>query len=613
MVTSAAFGAQADIVWHDGKPTELSPDNPYLPALNAHVVRAQRQLAAGQAEHPFYLVWGAAGPGSVHRENAKLRELAISEFDKATREREKKPQGFWAIYGDLEALLLWQLEGKIPAKQIATWQKRLRPSIDLNISVINDKKSWIYYAANTRLQSAAILQLAVTVYGKTRPRDPALKRWAAQARRNVAKAREIQLEGGAFSYIRQSGPDPVYFAFDTAHLGRYYQLTGDADARDSLVRMAEWARAATRCGWLTPFSSPWWKHVVGPGGPYTGPETVTALSDDSAMRALMHVRRGYIQPYVWSYVNMYSYVPAEGDVGAIADRCEFDRNANGPALRAGGFDVGCPARPWGDSLFGACFAGEKSITSCVNAVYLAANMSNKQPRERTLRLAYGMLAAPAVKTHGTVVGDGWIAAANSVDAHVGRYGDVPPDTSPWRRTDVWFASADGAAGSLSLECASADTVRGIELWVVTNDKKTRAGDSRVALADFTVHLEGNLGKGRTAAGPQSVTWFPVDATGEREYKPGERFAARVRLQRPGKPALTAGEIMTDGNLRIVEIKKSRVHLLSLVYNASADEARHKTPSAGTVWGREKRAAKAGEEIPVGPWELLVVAPEPAVD
>ena len=339
-------------------------------------------------------------------------------------------------------------------------------------------------AANTLLQSTVILQLAVVSYGRTSPDDPDLARWAAQARANLANARKIQLPGGAFSYIRNSGPDPCYFAFDSAFLGRYYQLTGDADARESLVRMAGWAGATTISGWLTPFSAPWWKHNVGSGGPYTGPETVTSLANDPVMRGVMVKRRGYIQPYTWSYVNMYGWTPADGPVRPTGDRCTFDRNANGPALRVGGWDVEMPARAWGDSCCGVSVATEKAITSCINAVYLTANHRNASPAKRSAQHAYAMLGEAAMKSGSSVVGDGWIAAVNSFDAHLGLYGDLPPDTSPWQRTDLWFADADGAVGALGLRCTRATTAVGRHSDMKTGQSYALA----LAACGFTARL-----------------------------------------------------------------------------------------------------------------------------
>ena len=605
-----------DLVWQGGSPPPLAPDNPYLPALNTFPNRHVHLLKRGQAEHPFYLVWAAAGPGSKHRDNVEWRKLALEEYDKATLQRVTKPSAFWDIYADLECLLLWQLEGKTSKEQIATWQRRLRPSIEANIKSVTDTTSWIEWAANTLLQSAAILELAATSYGRENPGDPDLARWRAVASENLRKALRIQLPGGAFSYIRHSGPDPVYFAFDAAHLGRYYQLTGDASAKAALVRMAKWSSAATRCGWITPFSSPWWKHITGWGGPYTGPETLTTLANHPGMSGLMAKRRTYIQPYVWSYGNMYGWTPPTGPVKPITDRCEFDRNANGPALRAGGFDVEMPARAWGDSQFGASFATEKQIRSCVSAVYLAANLDNAKPAVRFGHHAYIMLSEPGLATHRGIVGRGWIAGAGTFDAHLGVCGDVPPDRSPWRRTDVWFADADGAAGALELTCQAAVTVQGVELMLSTRMDKLTLGPGKVGFKDFEVVVGGAdlaapaIGKGHTF-----FAYFPLVGAGRRAYRPGETFRAWVSLRRPGRPILTVGRVATTDGLYRVEVSKDGKRRAELLYNATPQPCDVALTAPATVWRSAaadqppRPPSSASGRITLGPYGLLVIGPD----
>ncbi len=618
MITMNTQAAECNLVWKDGMPPELHPENPYLPALNNHVVRALGLLKQGKKE-TFYLVWGATAPGSRHRENAALRDLAYRAYDEDTLERVEKPQGFWAIIGDLESLLLWQNEGRVPKEQIRVWQERLRPSVEANIQSVTDVNSWLEWAPNTLLQSAAILQLAVVSYGRENPADPDLERWAGVARENVRKALRMQLPGGAFSYIRNSGPDPVYFAFDTAHLGRYYQLTGDPEAAAALVRMVGWSNAATRSGWLTPFSSPWWKHIVGTGGPFTGPETLTSLADHPGMRGVMDKRRAVMQHYVWTYGNMYGWTPAAGASVPIADRCGFDLNANGPALRVGGFDVELPARAWGDSLAGASFSTDTAIRSCVHAVYLAANNHRNASADARLgQHAWIMLSEDSVKTHGGIVGEQWIAGAASFEAHLGQFGSFPPERSPWRRTDLWFASADGLVGALELRCVEAVDAQGVEVWV-SHDGKVELGTDRLAFEDFELVVVGpGLAEPRMAKGAKDIGYFPIEDAGPREYAPGETFRADVSLRRPDHPVLTVANRREADGLHSFTVMKDGQPVAEVMYNASERDAPRPAEAAATLWqsrGGQQDAARPvvrDEQVLVRPWAVAVLlyAPKP---
>jgi hypothetical protein len=600
------------IVWQNGRPPELHPENPYLGALNSFVGRAMGLLKEGKKE-TFYLVWGATAPGSKRRDNPELRDLAYRAYDEDTLERVGKPQGFWSIIGDLEALLLWQNEGRVPPGQIRIWQERLRPSVEANIAAFKDEKSWITVAANTLLQSAAILQLAVVSYGRENPEDPDLERWAGVAREKLRKALKIQLPGGAFSYIRNSGPDPLYFAFDAAHLGRYYQLTGDAQAAAALVRMAGWSTAATRCGWLTPFSSTWWKHMVGSGGPFTGPETLTTLADDPGMRGVMEKRRAVMQPHVWTYGNMYGWTPASGAVAPIADRCVFDLNANGPALRVGGFDVELPARPWGDSLAGASFSTDTAIRSCVHAVYLTANNHRNAPADSRLgQHAWIMLSEDGIESHSGIIGEQWIAGAASFGAHTGHFGSWPPERSPWRRTDLWFASADGLAGTLQLRCVEAVDAHSVEVWV-SHDGQVEPGPDRLAFEDFDLVVTGTgLKQPQMAKGAKAIGYFPIEGAEARAYAPGETFGAEVSLRRPDHPVLTAADRRAEDGVHSFIVLKDGRAMAEVIYNASDREIPRPAAADATLWrarGSEQDATRPvalGEPILLRPRDIAVL-------
>ena len=281
-----------------------------------------------------------------------------------------------------------------------------------------------------------------------------------------ASRRSIQLH-------QQFGTGSDLFQFDAAHLGRYYQLTGDENAKLALQRMAEWANAATISGQLTVFSSPWWKHFMGTGGPYTGFEHVAAVTENPLALDLMRQRRSYIQPYVWTYGNMYAWKKRAPGKKVSRDRCMFDRNANGPALRIGALDVEMPSRPWGDSQFGMGVSNEKGWTSCFNAVYVAI------PGKRNGHMTYLMIPPDEYRQHDGVVGRNWIAGGGTLSRAPG---NLRSDSAgiPVPPTDLWYADENGAAGVISLVMEKKTKLPGVEIWVssgmakISNRKKTNS-------------------------------------------------------------------------------------------------------------------------------------------
>jgi hypothetical protein len=596
------------LVWKDGIPPPLSPDNPYIAACNAHVGRALWLLKNGTPEY-FFLVWGATAKESQYRENAAVREAALKLFDAETLDLEKKPQAFWGIYGALEAVNLWQLEGKVDPATLKTWLERLRPSVAGNVKAISDTTSWIEWAANTLLQSSAILQLAALTYGRENPADPGIPPWVALAKANLRKAIRIQRPGGAFSYIRNSGPDGVYFAFDAAHLGRYYQLSGDPEAKAALVKMAGWASAATVSGLITPFSSPWWKHACGQGGPYTGPETLATLSNDPTARGLMDKRRAqHIQPFAWSYGNMYGWAPGRGV--PAADRCEPDLNANGPALRRGCFDVELPATAWSDSScgLGVFSTNAPAASSLINAVYLTA----RKQVERHGVNAYIMLSQADLGNGSGIAGDGWIAGGRTFDAHLGLCGDLPPRTSPWRRTDLWFADESGAAGMLTLVCQAKDDIQGVELWVSTAGEGGSLTNGTLTFKDFELTPSGATFDVPVTAKAHTVFHaFPLTGAGARGYLPGETLAAQVSIVRPGFGPLTAARVAATNGLYVMGIARGGAGLGQVVYNATGTRRVYSIPGRGRLWlaqglRQKDRKAAAGKKVAIPPHGLMVL-------
>ena len=361
----------AEPLWKNGVPPPLAEDNPYLPGACNIVKLNYDKWKKGEDFSTLWLSWAVFDKLGPYRGNREIRDAVFRKFDAVTLERERKPSGFWTILEDTETFNLWSLYGGLDKKQLDLWKERLRPSYRKSLREISDPAQWISKAANTLLQTAKALEFGAIIYDRLDPKDKDVPAWRAQARKNIRQALSIQLPGGAFSYINNSGPDPIYFNFDAAHLGRYYQLTGDENAKLALQRMAEWANAATVSGQLTVFSSPWWKHFMGTGGPYTGFEHVAAVTENPLALDLMRQRRSYIQPYVWTYGNMYAWKKKAPGEKISRDRCMFDRNANGPALRIGGLDAEMPSRPWGDSQFGMGVSNEKGWSSCFNAVYVA--------------------------------------------------------------------------------------------------------------------------------------------------------------------------------------------------------------------------------------------------
>lgn len=563
----------------------LSPANPYLDKAEQLVTVAcgkvgktpvdQREKVKGEA---FWLTWGFTAPESRRKGNPELGKDALALTELWTSALEKKPQAYWELVPSLQTVEFWRRSGKVTPEQLALWLKRLRPSVEACYESQN-RNEWINVAPNTLHQAAAGMQLAALVYGKVNPRDPDLRRWQDQARKCVGVAAKLQLPGGAFSYIRSSGPDPVYYNFDSTFLGIYYMLTQDREAGDALRRMSGWSRSVTVCGWVTAFSSPWWKHFWGTGGPFFGPEIIAGVSGDPLTAGVMEIRRRQSQPYYFMYYAMYFYNP-DLKPQAVSDRCEYDANANGAALRRGGFDVEMPFRSWSESTGGAAVSNSVKVNSFVTSAILTAVKDGSTGYNK----AYGVVDLNAAAHRATLCGPGWIAQAVTFHPVTGTFGSPTSSPSPWQRTDIWFADADGAAAALELQCLTANRCNRISAWVRTSSNFTGAG-SRLTSPALAVELDGQLEPFKQSGDKNTVIHEArLRNAGERTYNKNETFRVKVAIQRLKMARLTIGPVEVKGGIHTVEVLKDGKKIALLVYNSGTAKIDYAVPAGcSAVW------------------------------
>jgi hypothetical protein len=562
----------------------LPASNPYVAKANALVARSWNLAKAPSAKldkvkgEAFWLTWGYTAPESVKRGDPELKTDALRLTDYWTAALEKKPQSYWQLIPSLQTVEFWRRSGQVTPEQIALWLKRIRPSVAACYDSQN-KGLWLSIAPNTLHQAAAGLQLAVAIYGAVNPQDADLKRWHDQAQVCVRAAAKQQLPGGAFSYIRTSGPDPCYYNFDSTFLGIYYLLTGDGAAGQSLINMAGWSRSVTISGWVTAFASPWWKHIWGSGGPYFGPEIAAGLSRDPLTAGVMAVRRRNSQPYYFMYYAMYFFDPSVKSE-PVSDRCEYDANANGATLRRGGFDVEMPFCSWSESTGGASVSLEKKVSSYVTSVVLTA----AKDKTSTYPRSFSVVHLDPEAQRSTLCGPDWIAQAVRFRPVPATHGSLPTTESPWRRTDVWFADVDGLVGKLQLQCLQENTCNRIATWVRSSKNFSGTG-LKMASPELEFELTGELDDLHSIGNRKDfISEARLRAAGERIYRPGESFEVQAAIRQANAPRLAIGSTSRAGKLQLVEILKAGKKIALLVYNASDDKLTYQLPpDCTTLW------------------------------
>ncbi|MEI7947419.1 MAG: hypothetical protein WCJ02_12015 [bacterium] len=455
--------------------TAVSAQNPYLPlAIEAQKAAWPRVRAGIQkpgakvtispkdddpsllsANDTFWVVWSAFAPEGPHRADEQRCKEARDVLELWTTSLEKHRLPLWGILQALEAVDIAYAASR-DVQSLKRWMGRLRASVEANYNSNHEPKNWPAWTPNPLIQSTPILALGSKLAAAADPADEASARWQAMARECLRRALPLQLPGGAFSYVADSGSDPNYYELDSTFLGRYWLVTGDPDALAALQRMAGSSRSATLSGKLDASASPVWKHywqIILPGLAVHAPEIIATLSGDPVTKAVANRRlmNADVAGTSSVYYMYYALRCWDADVPAqpLDQRCEFDLNANGPALRSGPFDVIMPARPYTDATFSASIASAKRFEAFLSSTRLAlypAGKPNLPPGSGTFCMTY----SDDVPRHASIVGEGWIAAGwhftprpngNRENAQVG----------PADRTDLWFADAAGAGGVVSLQ------------------------------------------------------------------------------------------------------------------------------------------------------------------
>jgi hypothetical protein len=431
--------------WTGNPEAPVRADNPYLAIAERNVTRSLKE------PNGFWLAWGYAAPESRRRGDTELRELAMTHLDKACAGLQEKPENRWAVLPTLETIRLLQDQPSIPPERVSAWLAAVRPSVDYFLEQHRSHgrrpEVWTDEAPNIMHQTAAFLQLASELY-----EDP---RYAQAAAELVRKSVAYQEDGGAFRYIRNSGPSQIYFGFDATFLGRYYQLSRDPVARAALVKMAGFSQDILANGLAESSSAPWWKHHWGAGGSFLGLEIVAGLSRDPLTRSVAEYRLGQKSDKgYFAYYSMYFWDPGIPIVPLGSDLCRHNTNIGGPQLRRGPWQVVMPGKPFGDTGIGCSFVtpGGEPLRPGFGGFLETAALPILGEGEKS---AYGpqsflVLAPEDAGNRASVVGDGWIASARSFQSRPPYHGSaVAPTAGGWQTVEIWYADDAGLGGWLT--------------------------------------------------------------------------------------------------------------------------------------------------------------------
>jgi hypothetical protein len=421
-----------------GNPDLIQPaDNPYVKLAELNVTRALESNSA------FWLTWGYSAAESSRKGDASLKAKALAATDAIVAKELEQKLNLWALTESLESIYLWKKEGSAPIAQYNKWLSDLKPFVEQNYQMNETGEFWESVASNTLHQSAVVLQLASILYNQ--------QRYADMAAKLVVRARRMQTPGGAFHYIRHSGPTPLYYGFEVTFLGRYYMLTQDPLVAQSLKNMAHFAHDVQANGMWDGSSTPWWKHRWEVGGPMHGIEIAAGMSRDPIARALAEYRLTSAQPYYFSYISMYFW---DGTIPTDTlgnDLIKYNSNYEGPHLRSNGWQVVMPGNGFVDTGIGASIVRNAERYRFDGYLQTAAidvvSPDNVDKPYKRPNGAYMILPTEEMHQHRSIVGDDWIASAITFSPRMPYYGNAAaPPSKGHHNAQLWFANGKGLAG-----------------------------------------------------------------------------------------------------------------------------------------------------------------------
>ncbi len=588
---------------------KLTDDNPYIEMANyivdqLYIHKVKPSESAEFWDQPaFWLAWGATAPESRFCNDPKLNEFALEELDRWTLALEKKPQGFWAGIPALQTVDFWRRSGKLSKDRIDQLLKRLQPSVE-QVLKSQENKSWLSTTPNIMHQAAAELALAASIFEAAKFAPDRIDVYRNAAQKSIENAEKYSLPGGAYSYMPGTGPDVTYYNFDAIFLGIYYLTTGDKQVRNRLTAMAEWSRSVDRFGWGLSFSAPWWKHFPGRSGVFYGGEVIAGVSGDPLTASVMKIRRTWRQNHYYMYYAMLFYRNLA--TSEISDRCEYDRNSNGPALRIGILDVEMPFQSRNECTAGLSL-GAKNPDILMSAT-LAPMRKELEPGIDNLGIigsGHTQVFCDEYLKQSTLIGERWIAQAVTYCPAWGIFS--LKDREGFQRTDIYFADENGLAGAIYLQCSRTPPPDDIKLFIRTRGNFEVRNNKELVSARMIINVGGDF-ESLKLGPPQNYELNIWEAQWKSVAKPGAIYIATIAAFPFGCDGTVESATESNGLFSVL-LNRPKGEQIELCYNLGI--TKKITPSPGkSVWrksaGKEYNTVRCDTAFEFESGELIIL-------
>ena len=163
------------------------------------------------------------------------------------------------------------------------------------------------------------------------------KTYTKEGRRFLGFVADCLYADGAFTYHGYQNECYVYHQLNIAHLARYWQLTGDPLARETIVKSRPYYPYNVEPGGVPEYYTDcFWKHYWGGAAP-EGPEIVAGITDCPLNKRVANTELQWTKPNSYYAIYAANFYKPFADQPLPDDFIIYDRNIEGPRGRFGRF------------------------------------------------------------------------------------------------------------------------------------------------------------------------------------------------------------------------------------------------------------------------------------
>ena len=628
-------------------------DNPYIDNANSLVEQSLKRYQDYAKKDVYsksifrsgtisWLAWGYGDKHSKHYGDTTYLNTAIRMMDVLFLST--KGEGF-SLDGANQYLLPAYLLKKFgaPKSKVKEWAEKY--VVPRGKSMDGKGNS---YTANIAHSWCTMIEYCSQIVGDFPEWKEDAKSWSEQAKVVMKRVDKAVLPDGAYGYYAFAenkehgftGPAAFYDNINILNLMHYYFITGDSIAKHGITEMAKRYRVLPRSLNSETVSIPYWKAAIWNDRQWTGvsktPIRFSAwLAEDTTVLALSMLRGKDMHVDNISFPLMYAW-NRDLEPGEIPTKfTQYNGTTGGPILRHNRLSVYMTSHAKTATSIGIIYLDNPkdsvidSITGKPVFTVHSFNPFHTQGVSLFMRRPNGkvlmdMPGPDMLENQGVIITPDWVAMGTIFSTC---WGSIPGNGKPngWVKSELWFADSSGFTGGSALDCniekeSVFDGIYGNIKFNGTNNIGFDTANLIFSKSGLTFAVSGDsiigIKKGvirRNKSKDAGVSAI-ISNSGNRIYKPGEKFDLGVSVQAADSVIYKAPKYERVGNLFIRSFTRDGKRTYT-IYNGSDSAVSWKPATAikGNIWysTEDKRAIVTpvvynNKNVSIAPKQLVVV-------